>query len=210
MIKKIEYMLIILICAQISGAQNDTLKNGKLKVMQWYFNGSFGYYLPLENPTALADRGGFAGFNFEGVFKRRGFFNVAFDQGSINFETNVQSNGIYLNYKSRLRTTYITANVGYGLNSKKLQPYVYAGLGLATVDSPVLKIDNNTKSISFTSTNKNFFTYRLDVGIIYYLNKLFILYADVQYSSIPFKTDLANKQLNGITLQLGFKTPLSN
>ena len=103
--KKTKYILIILIGSHISRgrAQNDSLICDELKVMQWYFNSSFGYYLPLERPKALDDRGGFAGFNFEGVFKDRGLFNLAFDQGNVNFETTVQSNGLDLNYKSRLK-----------------------------------------------------------------------------------------------------------
>ena len=46
------------------------------------------------------------------------------------------------------------------------------------------------------------------LGANFKINRYFILYLEPQYMSFPVKTQVYNGNLDGVSLQLGFKTPL--
>ncbi len=108
-----------------------------------------------------------------------------------------------------MQTNTYGLDIGYSFfEKKKLSYFAYVGGGLAAMRVPIIRYDQTTNTIESFKSSKNFLNLRTGIGIEYEFNKFFILYFEAQYSSIPFKTDLSNKQLNGISTLIGFKTPL--
>ena len=73
---------------------------------------------------------------------------------------------------------------------------------------PTVNYNATSNQLQIAKSSKSFIGLRTGIGVEYEFNRFFILYTDVQYLSIPFKTALSDKQLNGVSFQIGFKTPL--
>lgn len=197
-------MIIAVLCLISSSAFSQNENRFK-----FYFNGSFGIYLPSKAESALSKNGSVFTFQFQTNYKDNYFTRIYFDQSNLNYRDNVVINGLNASIDDYVQTNAYGLDIGYSLfETRKLSYFAYVGGGLATMHVPIIRYDQTINTIESFKSNKNFLNLRGGVGVEYEFSKIFILYLETQYSSIPFKTDVSNKQLNGITTLIGFKTPL--
>lgn len=176
---------------------------------EYYFNGSYGIYLPKDASGALAKSGIVYTFQFQAYFKHNYFARLFFDQYNVNYKENKNFNGTTLNIDDNLVTNTYGLDLGYTfIESHKLSPYIYVGGGAATIKAPNLEFNESTNTLNSSSSSESFLTYRVGVGLEYEISKLFIISFESQYSSIPYETNLSDKQLNGVMTLIGFKTSL--
>lgn len=176
---------------------------------EYYFNTSFGLYLPNDAPKALAKSGIVYTFQFQVNFKHNYFGRLYVDQYSVNYRDTRNLNGLQAKIDDDLDTNTYGIDLGYTfIEASKFSPYVYLGGGFATMKTPVIDYNLATNTVTTSRSSKNFLNYRIGLGAEYEISKMFILSLETQYNSIPFKTDLDNKQLNGTMILIGFKTAL--
>jgi opacity protein-like surface antigen len=208
--KQTATVFILLFTANLSIAQQENkIIQTKPKRFEYYFNGAFGFYFPFNTTKTVASRGNVNTFQIQVNYKDYFFSRLCFDQYNVGYEDNVTINSLSTYIKDKVQTTYIGLDIGYTFHlGKMLSPFAYIGAGYTTMDVPTVSYDNIQNNLRIVTSTKSFLGLRGGIGAEYEFNKFFILYADAQYLSIPFKTDLSNKDLNGISLQIGFKTPL--
>lgn len=148
------------------------------------------------------------GFQFQVDYKKHLFGRFFFDQYSIAFHTSYRQNNANTFIKGKVPTTGIGGDVGYSLHLKRLSSYVYAGAGIAITDAPFLKTSQNSNDVTLTTTSQSSMVVRGGEGINYMINRYFIIYFEPQFMSFPVKTQVYDGVLNGISFQVGFKTPL--
>jgi opacity protein-like surface antigen len=176
---------------------------------EYYFNTSFGLYLPNNAPKALAKSGVVYTFQFQVNFKHNYFGRLYVDQYSVNYRDTRNLNGLQAKIDDDLDTNTYGIDLGYTfIEASRFSPYVYLGGGFATMKTPVIDYNSVTNNVTTSKSSKNFLNYRIGLGAEYEISKMFILTLETQYNSIPFKTDLDNKQLNGTMILIGFKTAL--
>jgi opacity protein-like surface antigen len=179
------------------------------KRFEYYFNGGFGLYFPTQESAVLANNGPIYSFQFQVNYKHNYFTRLAFDQYNIGYADEAILNGLNVKIDDKVQTLNVGLDYGYTFHlSKRFSPFAYIGLGYASVEVPIIKYDISTKTTEISNTRNPFLSIRGGVGGEYEFNKFFIVFAELQYLSIPFKTDISNKELNGISFQIGFKTPL--
>jgi opacity protein-like surface antigen len=208
--KQTALVTILLITIKFSMAQQENkIVQTNPKRFEYYFNGAFGFYFPLNTASAVASRGNISTFQFQANDKDNFFSRLCFDQYNVGYEDNININGLNTYIKDKVQTTYIGVDIGYTFHlGEKLSPFTYIGAGFTSIDVPVVNYNNLQNNLRIVTSTKSFLGLRGGIGAEYEFNKFFILYLDAQYLSIPFKTDLSNKQLNGVSIQIGFKTPL--
>lgn len=202
--------ILLLLKLTVSFSQNeiDTLLQ-KTRTFNYFFNGGFGIYIPTQKTKGLAENGSIYSFQIQVNIKRNIFSRLAFDLYNIGYTQELNTNGLNLKISDKVQTLNIGFDFGFNYNScKKFNPYTYLGLGYALMEVPVVRNTNTLNSLEITNTQKPFLSIRVGLGADYKFNKIFILSAEIQYLSIPFKTDINNRGLNGIGFQIGFKTPL--
>ncbi len=176
---------------------------------EYYFNTSFGLYLPNNAPKPLAKSGMVYTFQFQVNFKHNYFGRLYFDQYSVNYRDTRNLNGLQAKIDDDLDTNTYGIDLGCTfIEASKFSPYVYFGGGFATMKTPIIDYNSAINTITTNRSSKNFLNYRIGLGAEYEISKMFILSLETQYNAIPFKTDLDNKQLNGIMILVGFKTAL--
>ena len=202
--KNLLYATVLILLAKSSYAQEKPERR-----FEYYFNTSFGLYLPNKAPKPLAKSGMVYTFQFQANFKHNYFARLYFDQYSVNYRDTRNINGLQAKIDDDLDTNTYGIDLGYTfIESSKFSPYVYLGGGFATMKTPVIDYNSAANTVTTSSSSKNFLNYRIGVGAEYEISKMFILTLETQYNSIPFKTDLDNKQLNGTMILIGFKTAL--
>lgn len=179
------------------------------KRFEFYFNGGFGLYFPTQESALLTNNGPIYSFQIQANFKDNYFSRLAFDQYNIGYNDIININGINININDKVQTLNIGSDYGYTFHlSKKFSPFAYVGIGYASMEVPDVKYDITSKVLDISNIRNSFLSLRGGVGGEYEFNKFLIVFTDLQYLSIPFKTDISNKELNGISFQIGFKTPL--
>ncbi len=202
-------LIVLLGITQVNVWGQDSIKINKPKRFEYYFNGAFGLYFPFTtNTKAVANRGFVNTFQFQVNYKNNLFSRFFFDQYSVGYDENVLQNSTTLNVNQKVQTTSLGLDFGYTFDYKKFSPYAYMGAGVALMDVPTVENLPTSNTINVGTSNKNFLGLRAGIGADFNISKLFIIYAETQYLNIPFKTDLSNKNLQGLSLQIGFKTPL--
>jgi opacity protein-like surface antigen len=179
------------------------------KRFRYYFNGGLGLYTPINQAKLLAKNGIVYSFQAQINYKDSYFIRLAFDQYNISYSNNTIINGLNIKINEKVQTLNIGVDYGYAFHlSKRFSPIVYLGIGYASMEAPTVKYDNTSNVVDVSIVKKAFVSFRGGVGGEYEFNKYFIISAEVQYLSIPFKTDIGNQQLNGLNFQISFKTPL--
>jgi hypothetical protein len=183
--------------------------NKKEKKVLYYFNGGIGYYLPLSAGSFLSEKGTTSSFQFQVDYKNHLFGRFYFDQYNVAFHTKFMQNGGNTYINGKVQTTALGLDVGYSWHVHRLSPYAYVGTGLAMTDVPFLQ--NNTPGTNdaiLTTESRSSLAFRAGVGMNYKINRFFIIYIEPQFLSFPIKTQVYDGMLNGVSVQLGFKTPL--
>lgn len=93
--KKIEILSLLttsLFCSKAQGV-NQIIKPNKLilnypKRFDYYFNGSFGFYFPMNTAKTVASSGNIYTFQFQVNYKDNYFKSFCFDQYNVNYEDN--------------------------------------------------------------------------------------------------------------------------
>ena len=197
----------LLLLAMSAKAQVDSTEQ-KRKLL-YYFNGGIGLYIPTSTHGALSETGFASSFQFQVDYKKHFFTRLYLDQYNISFLTDYTAqDGSSLDIKGKIPSTMIGLDIGYSLRIKKFSPYAYAGAGIAITDIPYLEETSSSGNITLTSRSRSSLSFRTGVGIDYKINRFFILYFESQFLSFPISTQVYDGNLNGVSLQVGFKTPL--
>jgi opacity protein-like surface antigen len=210
MFRKSVYFMLLLLKTNFAFCQtkNQIIQNNP-KRFEYYFNGGFGLYFPTQESAILENNGPIYSFQFQVNYKHNYFTRLAFDQYNVGYNDDVNINGLNVKINDKVQILNVGFDYGYTFNlSKKFSPFAYIGIGYASVEVPMVKYDFNSKVVDISNTRNPFLSLRGGVGGEYEFNKYFIVFTELQYLSIPFKTDISNKELNGISFQIGFKTPL--
>jgi hypothetical protein len=179
------------------------------KRFEYYFNGGFGIYFPTQESAILANNGPIYSFQIQVNYKHNYFTRLAFDQYNVGYNDDFNINGLNFKINDKVQTLNMGFDYGYTFHLfKKFSPFAYVGIGYASMEVPNVKYDISAKVLDISNTRNPFLSLRGGIGGEYEFNKFFIVFTELQYLSIPFKTDLSNKELNGVSFQIGFKTPL--
>jgi opacity protein-like surface antigen len=179
------------------------------KRFEYYFNGGFGLYFPTQKSAVLENNGPIYSFQVQINYKQNYFTRIAFDQYNVGYNDDIEINGLKIKINDKVQILNSGIDYGYTFHLfKKFAPFAYVGVGYASMEVPKISYDISAKTIDITNTRNPFLSLRGGVGGEYEFSKFFIVFAEFQYLSIPFKTDISNKELNGISFQIGFKTPL--
>ncbi|HEY9006062.1 MAG TPA: outer membrane beta-barrel protein [Ohtaekwangia sp.] len=198
---------LLFTCA--SQAQAQAGVGEKSRKLLYYFNGGIGVYIPTATHSALGETGFASSFQFQIDYKKHLFGRLFFDQYNIAFHTRYTArDGANLYINGKIPSTMIGIESGYRWHIKRFSPYVYGGLGIAITDVPFLQDSETSKDVVLTTDSQSALAFRSGIGITYKISKMFILYMESQYLSFPVTTQVYNGSLSGVSLQIGFKTPL--
>ncbi|MBC8033472.1 MAG: hypothetical protein H7Y03_04965 [Chitinophagaceae bacterium] len=175
---------------------------------KYYFNGAFGFYLPDNLSKSLANNGSITAANFQMNYHDNYFSRVFFDQLNIKYQANAVVNDVYTSINSKVSNTTFGVDLGYTFPIRRLSPYIYGGAGMSILDVPIVKPDLLNNNVTYATSTKSFLNLRAGIGCDLEISKLFIIYVEGQFSSVPYKTVIDNRRLNGFSVLLGFKTPL--
>lgn len=204
--KKYLILSIILFSVILAKAQATDEEPRKLS---YYFNGGIGLYIPLKTHGALNHTGFASSFQFQVDYKKHFFGRLFFDQYNIAFHTTYTArDGSTLFISGKLPSTMPGLEVGYRWHVKRFSPYIYGGTGVAMTDVPFLETSETSNDVSLTSESRSSIAIRGGAGVTYKISKLFILYFESQFLSFPIRTQIYDGSLDGMCLQIGFKTPL--
>jgi hypothetical protein len=186
-------------------SQKDTLAvQNKTANWELYSNGGFGKYFSTKKPIKLSESGNIYFFQLQLNYKYNYFTRLTFDQYSLFYSGKTTINGLAIQIKDKPQTTNLDIDFGYAISvSKKVSSFAYLGIGRAVVQVPNIKYDNSS-GLDIFNVKKPFLSLRGGIGGDYEFSKLFIAYVDLQYLTLP----LSNHPLNGIGVQIGFKTKL--
>ncbi len=203
-------MAVCFCFAGLSGFCQDynSIVDKKSRKFKYYFNGGFGFYFPGNVKDVLKERGSYTSFSFQVNYRDDFFSRLFFDVGNINYEREAQLEGTTTLIKNKLNSNFLGIDLGYNKSFRKFTPALFVGAGLFTMDVPKIDLDTISRIINFSTSRKDFFAYRVGASFEYRISELFLLYAEGIYLSVPYKTELDKRQLNGTTIQIGFKTPL--
>lgn len=197
---------IILLAAIHTNAQ---LNDEQPRKLSYFFNGGIGLYIPMKTHGALSQTGFASSFQFQVDYKKHFFGRLFFDQYNIAFHTTyATTDGSTLFISGKLPSSMPGLEIGYRWHIKKLSPYIYAGTGVAITDVPFLEASETSNDVSLTSDSRSSLAVRGGAGVTYKLSKFFILYFESQLMTFPISTQIYHGNLDGICLQVGFKTPL--
>ena len=201
---------LFLVASLSSYSQNEnSIFQSKPNRFKFYFNGSFGLYLPINAAKTLAKSGAVYTFQFQTNYKDNYFTRLFFDQYNVNYKDNFVINNLKFNIDDNVITNTLGLDLGYTFKeSKKLSPFVYIGAGYASMRTPNIEYSPLQNTLNTFTESKSFITFRGGVGLEYEFSRYFVIYLETNYSTIPFKTNLSDKPLNGIMTLIGFKTPL--
>ncbi len=206
MLKKLVFMALFLPKKTDLMAQIDSLKLKKfLGQVEIYTNSRIGNYYPIQTAENLSINSTFFYFQAKVKYKLNYFGRFTFDQYRLNYVD--IGNNTKIDYKLKILNFGLDAGYSFDIN-KKISLLTYIGLGYAMVDVPNVNYNTATKIVDISSIYKSFLTYRGGIGFDYKINKLIIISSDFQYLNIPLKTNFNNKNLTGISYQIGIKTQL--
>jgi hypothetical protein len=186
--------------------------NGKRKQntnFTFYSNSGFGLFVTSNNSKVLAGYGMNYNFQIQMNYKKQCFSRLQFDQYTLGYKTNLVSNGTNIQIGSKVNLSNVGIDFGNFINiSKKITATPYAGIGFTVLTTPIAGYINSLNEIKFSSLTQSLLSWRYGASINYSYNRHLIIYTEIQYYSMPHKTNIENKPLNGYGIQLGFKTPL--
>ncbi len=199
----VKHTIIVLLYFSV----NKLLAQTDIKKFNYTFNSGIGAYNPLINNAKLASTGLLFSFQLQANYKTKYFSRITFSQFSLSYKDNFAVNGLNIKIEDRLETLTLGLDAGYVFFQKnKFNTYALVGASSAAMFIPKIQY-NSANTDSNISKQLNFFPlFNAGIGLEYKLSKLVILSAEIQYVSIPFKTELSSKQFNGIISQLNFKT----
>lgn len=209
--KKLMCIVLFLLKINVGFTQTDSnVINKKPSQLKYYSNSGFGIYFPIRSSEKLDKSGIIYNFQVQVNHKSHYFGRLTFDQFNIGYTDKAVINGLNIKIDNKLQTLNIGIDGGYTVDmNKKIALFAYIGIGYASVEIPKVDYNTATKIVDISSISKPFLSFRGGVGVDYKLIKSMIIFTDFQYLTIPFKTDISNKELNGISCQIGIKTPLN-
>lgn len=181
----------------------------KPRRFSYYFNGGVGVYVPLSRHGALKEAGSLGSFQFQVDYKEHIFGRVFFDQYNIAYQINFTTrNGSDVQIKGKVPSSLIGLELGYGWHVNRFSPYAFVGTGIDITEVPVLDETPTTNNIKLSSDSQSSIAIRTGLGVNYKISKLFIVYFESQFLSFPVTSQVYSGNLNGVSFQAGFKTPL--
>ncbi len=195
---------------QTGEKENDqTVVTKKPRRFEYYFNSGIGFYFPTGSSPFLTDKGEVYAFNLQLNYKGNYFSHLYMDSDVLKYRReNVPVNNTVATIDCKLNTVNIGLDLGYTFPIKKLSPYVYGGAGVALIETPFLRGGSAPNEVTLGTEYKTFFQYRAAAGIDYELSRTYTVFLEAQYSGTAFKSAIDNRQLNGVSLMIGIRTPL--
>ena len=186
---------------------NKIYAQNEIKKFSYSFNSGVGLYGPLIDNAKLASRGLLFSFQLQANYKTKYFSRIAFSQFSLGYEDSFNLNGLNINIEDQLETTSLGIDLGYVFFQKnKFSSYAFVGAGVGEIYSPIIEYKNGNTDLKISKQKTLSPLFSAGIGFEYKFHKLLIVSIESQYTTIPLKTDLINKQFNGIIPQLNFKT----
>ncbi|MFM8833202.1 MAG: outer membrane beta-barrel protein [Cytophagales bacterium] len=182
-------------------------QNKKPSRFEYYFNGAVGAYYPTKGPKESDYNGNMFSFQLQINYKDRFFTRPFIDSYDIGYKSELVTQGITLAFNDRVQTLNLGGDFGYAWQIGRFSPYAYTGLGLALVNLPQITTTTSSR-VQIDKPSIQTFAFRTGGGLDFEVTKNFILYLELQYLSIPDTNSLQQQPLNGISLQVGIKTPL--
>lgn len=178
------------------------------RAMLYYFNGGAGSYFPLSARSSLSEVGAASSFQFQFDYKDHLFGRFIFDQYNVAFHTRFSQGAANININGKVPTTLLGLDAGYQYKLKRFSPYAYIGVGLALTEIPFLESKPDNGDVILTTSSRSSLAVRAGLGVSYRINRFFILYLEPQFLTFPVRTQVYDGMLNGMSIQVGFKTPL--
>ena len=179
----------------------------EVKKFSFSFNSGIGLYSPLIDNPKLASRGLLFSFQLQANYKTKYFSRLTFNQFSLDYKDSFKLNGLNIKMEDRLETLTLGIDLGYVFYQKnKFNSYAFLGTGVAAIYTLIIEYNNGNTDLKISKQETLSSLFNAGIGFEYKLHKLLIVSLESQYITIPLKTDLSNKQFNGIISQLNFKT----
>ncbi|MCA6381144.1 MAG: hypothetical protein IM606_12680 [Cytophagales bacterium] len=201
--KKIVLLLVVCWLTNVVVAQNKTPSR-----FDYYFNGAVGIYYPTSGPEESDYAGNTFTFQFQVNYKDYFFTRIFVDSYDMGYKNELVTQGITLAFNDRVQAINLGGDFGYTRLVGRFSPYAYLGLGLALVNLPQITTAIGSR-VQIDKPSIQAFAFRAGGGFDFEITKNFILYSEVQYLSIPDLSSLQHQPLNGISAQVGIKTPLN-
>jgi hypothetical protein len=188
----------------VFGQENWFKKRG----FSFSINSGMGFYKPLIVDKKLTVNGLLSFFHFQVNYKEKYFVRLITNQFNLNYVDNVATNGINISIDDRLETANTGIDLGYILFPKeKWSTYAYFGTGSANISSPQTMYNAVNNTLNITKQSGSFLAINAGIGLEFKVNELLVLSLESNYLTIPNYRNLTEKRLDGMTFQLGFKTP---
>jgi hypothetical protein len=169
--KKITSVFIVLSLiaignSEVNAQETDSTYSNKIvqknpRRFEYYFNSGIGFYFPLNASNQLASRGLVNTFQFQFNYKHNFFTRLSFDLYNIEYNDNVNLNGLNTFVKDKVQNTFIGLDVGYtGGITKKLAWFAYGGVGMSSMDVPLKEYNGSTNVLRLTTSTRNFLSLR--------------------------------------------------
>lgn len=182
-------------------------QNKKPSRFEYYFNGAVGIYYPTRGPKESDYSGDTFTFQFQINYKDHFFTRLFVDSYDIGYKNELVTQGITLAFNDRVQAINLGGDFGYAWLIGRFSPYAYAGLGLALVNLPQITTAVGNR-VQIDKPSIQAFAFRGGAGLDFEITKNFIVYMESQFLSIPDTSQLQQQALNGISFQMGIKTPL--
>ena len=182
-------------------------QNKKPSRFDYYFNGAVGIYYPTNGSKESDYNGDTFTFQFQVNYKHHFFTRIFVDSYDIGYKNELTTQGITLAFNDRVQAINLGADFGYTLVFGRFSPYAYGGLGLGLVNLPQITTTVGSR-VQIDKPSIQTFAFRTGVGFDFEITKNFIVYLEGQFLSIPDTSPLQQQALNGISFQMGIKTPL--
>jgi opacity protein-like surface antigen len=174
---------------------------------EYYFNGAVGAYYPTKGPKESDYNGNMFSFQLQINYKDRFFTRPFIDSYDIGYKSELVTQGITLAFNDRVQTLNLGGDFGYAWQIGRFSPYAYGGLGLGLVNLPQITTTVGSR-VQIDKPSIQTFAFRTGSGFDFEITKNFIVYLEGQFLSIPDTSPLQQQALNGMSFQMGIKTPL--
>lgn len=207
--KRISNLLFVFIFQKYAVAQQSQFDFNQVKP-KWYATTFVGGTLVNKAFHAHTNHGYTYGSGAEAVFVNGLFARFVFLTTLLPFDNSRSQDGLLIKNKGSRLLTGGYVDIGYRLQEKKLQPYIYAGTGVTGIISPQTMFNLADNSIATASKTNIYAQLHAGAGVEWHTKFKFIPFLEARYFALPQQTTLFNTKLSGFNITLGFKGSLKS
>ncbi|WP_158798955.1 outer membrane beta-barrel protein [Pedobacter sp. L105] len=202
---------IVLICLGVSTSIAHAQSNDDPTARKLYldFGGSIGIFIPYDHDKGQkALMGSNAMTSLQLNYHQDYFAELQFGQTTVNFKSQSNFGAINSAVDAKANSTNLGLNFGYQRSFGHWQPFVLAGAGASFIDVPAASLDRETNTVNYTTFSGTYLYVNAGGGMNYKVSKSFIIYLEMQGSTIPHLPNKSSTHLSGISAMIGIKAPL--